>query len=127
MEFPIIIIMLALLQYSFFGFRTGFARKKYGVEAPKCSGNETWERLNRVHLNTLEQLIVFIPALLAFAYYVSPKWALLPGVAYLIARQAYSHLYLKNPKGRGFPPTFLVNVILVVGTLTGVVVALVKS
>ena len=126
MEYPMIIILLAMLQYLFFGFRTGFARVKYGVEAPKCTGNETWERLNRVHLNTLEQLIVFIPALLLFSYYISPKWALLPGVGFLIARQAYSYMYIKNPKGRGFPPTFFINVILVVGSLIGIIMSLIR-
>ncbi len=127
MEYSIIIILLALLQYLLFGLRTGVARKKFGIDAPRVSGNETWERYNRVHLNTLEQLIVFIPALLAFSYYVSPKWALLPGIAFLVARQTYSYLYIKNPKGRGFPPTFFINVILVVGSMIGIVMSLLKQ
>lgn len=127
MEYPVIIIMLALLQYLFFGLRTGISRGKYGVEAPKCTGNEIWERIFRVHQNTLEQLIVFIPGLLAFSYYVSPKWAILPGVAFLVARQAYSFLYVKNPKARGFPPTFLINVLLAVGSIIGVVVSMLRS
>jgi glutathione S-transferase len=126
MEYPIIIILLAMVQYLLFGLRTGVARTKFGVDAPRVSGHETWERYNRVHLNTLEQLIVFIPALLVFSYYVSPKWALLPGIAFLVARQTYSYLYIKNPKGRGFPPTFFVNVILVIGSLIGVIVSLFK-
>lgn len=127
MEYSIIIILLASVQYLLFGLRTGVARTKFGIDAPRVSGNETWERYNRVHLNTLEQLIVFIPALLAFSYYVSPKWALLPGIAFLIARQTYSYLYIKNPKGRGFPPTFFINVILVIGSLIGVVMSLLKQ
>ena len=127
MEYPIIIILLASVQYLLFGLRTGVTRRKFGVDAPRVSGNETWERYNRVHLNTLEQLIVFIPALLTFSYYVSPKWALLPGIAFLVARQTYSYLYIKNPKGRGFPPTFFINVILVIGSLIGVVMSLLKQ
>ncbi len=127
MEYPIIIILLASVQYLLFGLRTGVARTKFGIDAPRVSGNETWERYNRVHLNTLEQLIVFIPALLAFSYYVSPNWALLPGIAFLVARQAYSYLYIKNPKGRGFPPTFFINVILAVGSLIGVVISLMEQ
>lgn len=127
MEYPVIIILLALIQYLLFGLRTGVARTKFGIEAPRVSGHEIWERYNRVHLNTLEQLIVFIPALLAFSYYVSPKWALIPGIAFLIARQTYSHLYVKNPNGRGFPPTFFVNVILTIGSLIGVVVSLIQQ
>ena len=127
MEYSLIIVLLAILQYMAFGFRTGISRPKYGIEAPKVSGHETWERYNRVHLNTLEQLIAFIPALLMFSYYVSSKWALVPGVAYLIARQVYSYLYIKNPKGRSFPPTFLINVILVLGSLIGIIVNLCKQ
>ena len=126
MEYSIIIIMLALLQYLYFGLRTGISRPKYGVEPPKVSGNETWERINRVHLNTLEQLIAFIPGLLAFAYYVSPKWAILPGVGFLIARQFYSYMYIKDPKKRGFPPTFFINVVLALGSIIGVVMSLLK-
>ncbi len=126
MEYPIIIILLALLQYLFFGLRTGIARGKYNVPAPKCTGNDTWERMFRVHQNTLEQLIVFIPTLLLFSYYVSAKWALLPGVLYLIARQFYSMMYIKNPPKRGFPPTFFINVGLVIASLIGVVVSLLK-
>ncbi len=127
MEYTMIIIMLALIQYLLFGLRTGIARPKLGVEPPKMTGNETWERYSRVHLNTLEQIIVFIPGMLAFSYYVSPKWAILPGVAYLIARQIYSIRYIKDPKGRGFPPTFFINMILVVGSLIGIVMSLAKS
>lgn len=127
MEYPIIIILLASIQYLLFGLRTGVARGKFGIDAPRVSGNETWERYNRVHLNTLEQLIVFIPALLAFSYYLSPKWAIIPGVAFLIARQTYSYLYIKNPKGRGFPPTFFINGILLVGSLIGVVISMFKQ
>ena len=67
MEHAALIILLALAQYVFFAVRVGAARGKYGVEAPKISGNEAWERLYRVQMNTLEQLIVFIPALWIFS------------------------------------------------------------
>jgi glutathione S-transferase len=127
MEYPFIIILLAMVQYLLFGLRVGIARPKFGIEPPKVSGNETWERYNRVHLNTLEQLVVFVPAMLTFSYYVSSKWAVLPGVLYLIARQTYSYLYIKNPKGRGFPPTFFINMILVIGSLIGIIVSILKQ
>ena len=127
MEYPLLIILLAMLQYLAFSFRTGTSRPKYGVLPPKMTGNETWERISRVHQNTLEQIVVFIPALLLFSYYVSPRWALLPGVAYLVARQVYSHQYINNPPKRLFPPTFLVNVILVLGGIIGIIISLVKA
>ena len=127
MEYPLLIILLALLQYLAFSLRTGTSRPKYGVLPPKMTGNETWERISRVHQNTLEQIVVFIPALLLFSYYVSPKWALLPGICYLIARQIYSYRYIKSPATRMFPPTFFINVILVVGGIIGIIVSLAKA
>jgi glutathione S-transferase len=127
MEYPVIIILLALIQYLLFGLRTGISRGKYNVLPPKTTGHETWERMFRVHQNTLEQLIVFIPALLAFSYYISAQWSLVPGIGFLIARQVYSYKYIQNPPTRTFPPSFLINVIMVLATLVAVIVSLVKQ
>ncbi len=62
MAYVTIIAMLALVQYSFFSFKVGQARGKYDVEAPATSGHEIFDRVFRVHQNTLEQLITFISA-----------------------------------------------------------------
>ena len=48
----------------------GRARAKYGVLAPAMTGHPDFERANRVHMNTLENLIIFIPAVWIFATYV---------------------------------------------------------
>ena len=39
MEYTIIIILLALLQYIYFTGKTGFSRVKHGVNAPSITGN----------------------------------------------------------------------------------------
>lgn len=127
MEYSVIIILLALVQYLFFGLRAGVARPKYGVHPPKVSGHDTWERIYRVHQNTMEQLVTFIPALLAFTHYVSPRWAIVLGVLFLAARQYYSYMYIKDPPKRTFPPSFFINCILVLGSLIGIIVELVKA
>jgi glutathione S-transferase len=126
MEYTVIVIMVALVQYLFFGLRTGVARPKYNVMPPKTTGDETWERIYRVHQNTMEQLVTFIPAILGFTYYVSSTWAVVLGVCFIVARQYYSMMYIKHPPTRRFPPSFFVNVILVVGTLIGIILQLVK-
>jgi len=126
MDYVYLVILLALVQYLAFTFRTGSARGKYGVEAPKTQGNEIWERIFRVQQNTLEQLILFIPGMLAFAHYVSVRWALLPGVLFLVGRQLFSYLYVTDPKKRspGVALSFLANVVLVAGALIGVLLQL---
>jgi len=126
MEYTAAIILLSLVQYLFFTLRVGAARARYGVDAPHTSGNEIWERLFRVQQNTLEQLIVFIPAMALFGMYVSALWVLLPGVLFLVGRQLYAWEYVRNPKSRGpgMGLTLLANAALVIGALIGLVLKL---
>jgi len=117
MENATLIVLLALLQYVLFTMRVGMARGKYNVDAPACSGDEAFERLFRVQQNTMEQLIVFVPATYAFAYYLSSKWVLAAGLVFIIGRFLYSAEYVKEPKTRvpGMALTMLANVVLVLG------------
>ena len=121
MEHATLIVLLALLQYIWFTIRVGANRGKYHVDAPACEGDQAWERLFRVQQNTLEQLVVLIPATYAFAYYVSGLWVLLPGIAFIIGRFLYSAEYIKDPKtrGPGMSLTMAGNAVLVVGALVG--------
>ncbi len=121
MEYSILMILIALLQYIFFTGRVGFSRVKYKVDAPKTIGDETWERLFRVQQNTLEQLVVFIPGMIIFNMYVSPTWVLLPGILFVLGRQIYAHTYIKNPQSRalGMVLSFFSNFALVLGGLIG--------
>ena len=121
MEYTAIIILVALMQFTFFTIRTGLARITYGVKAPSTAGNETWGRLYRIQQNTMEQLIVFIPGMVIFAMYVSETWALLPGIVFIVGRGLYSFKYLKDPASRvtGMALTFLSTIGLAVAGLIG--------
>jgi hypothetical protein len=65
-----IVTVLALLQYFFFGYQVGAARIRYDVAAPATTGHPLFERNFRIHQNTLEQLIAFLPGLWLFGWYV---------------------------------------------------------
>jgi len=121
MEYATLIVLLALLQYVWFTLRVGITRGKYSIDAPACKGDETWERLFRVHQNTMEQLVMMIPASYAFAWYTSPVWVLVPGAMFIIGRFLYSAEYLKDPKSRapGMSLTLAANAILILGALFG--------
>jgi glutathione S-transferase len=126
MPYVQIVTALAVLQFVVFGFRVGAARERYGVKAPAIIGNETFERLFRIQMNTLEQLIVFLPGLYLFARYFSPYVAAALGVVYLLGRELYAFTYVRDPSKRsvGYGVTFLPIVILVLGGLIGAVRAL---
>ena len=109
MEAVVIVTVLALVQYMFFCVQVGGAREKSGVKAPSTTGNTEFECVNRVHQNTLEQLIVLIPALWMYAHYVNPLWGAGMGVVYIIGRFIYRAAYTKDPSSRtlGFALSFL--------------------
>ena len=112
-RFPVelltIVTLLALFEFVWLGTRVGMARGKFGVSAPATTGNEEFERHYRVHYNTLEQLVLFIPSLWAFGYYVGQFWAAGLGAIYLIGRVIYALAYVKDPASRG--PGMLLSVI----------------
>jgi glutathione S-transferase len=125
MEAVVIVTVLALMQYMFFGIQVGGAHQKYGIKAPTMSGDAEFDRVNRVHQNTLEQLIVLIPALWMFAHYVNPLWGAGMGVVYLIGRFIYRAEYLTDPSTRtlGFSLSFLPGAVMSVWVL---IVAILK-
>ena len=129
MPYVAIVTVVALLQFFWFGWQVGVARGKYNIAAPAVSGNEMFERVFRVHMNTLEQLVVFLPALWIFAGYISPLWAAVLGAIFIVGRALYARTYVKDPKSRspGFAMTALPMLALLLGILIWAVWALIKS
>lgn len=111
MELVFIVVILALIQNIAFGILVGRARGKYDIKAPATSGHEVFDRYYRVHANTQEQLIVFIPTILLYGHLANPTVAAGLGAVYLIARLLYLRSYVADPGSRtigflgGFIPT----------------------
>ena len=101
MNYVHIVALLALVQFIYFSMLVGQARGKYGIKAPAMTGNEHFERAVRVQMNTLEQLVCFLPALLIAAVYWSPNYVAATGVVYLVGRTLYQRAYVADPAKRG--------------------------
>ena len=121
MDIVYIVIALALLQFFIFGGFVARARVKSGVDAPAMTGDTVFERYNRVHYNTMEQLITFIPGMLLFGTYVNATAAAGLGLLFLIGRIVYFRAYIAEParRGPGFGLSVLPTVILLLGGLGG--------
>jgi glutathione S-transferase len=117
-----LITALALLQYFLFGILAGKARGQYGVKAPAMTGHEVFERYNRVHVNTLETLVVFVPALWLAAGFFPPYWVASIGAVYLIGRVIYLRAYVSNPATRtlGYTLSVVPVLVLIVMALFGI-------
>ena len=119
-----LVTAIALCMYIAFAFNVGKAREKFGVKAPATTGNEQFERFYRVQMNTLEQLAVFLPALGLFAINVRDGYAALLGSVWVVGRLIYARDYYADPakRGKGFMISFLSAIILLLGSVIGVLV-----
>ncbi|HTC15069.1 MAG TPA: MAPEG family protein [Steroidobacteraceae bacterium] len=121
-----LVVGLALLEFFLFGFAVARARGRYQVPAPATHGNEVFERYFRVQMNTLEQLVIFVPSILVFARYFGAYLAAALGVLFIIGRAIYFRGYVRAPEQRsiGFALSALPNVVLLLGAIIGAVRAL---
>jgi glutathione S-transferase len=127
MPFVAIVTVLALAQFFWLATQVARARARYGIAAPAVSGNEVFERHFRVQMNTLEQLVLFLPSLWIFANYISPLWAAALGVVFIIGRAIYATAYVRDPKSRslGFGLTAFPILAMMIGILAWAVRAIV--
>ncbi len=122
MQYVDLIAILALLQFFSFGALTGRARSLSGLEAPAMTGDEGFERMYRVQMNTLELLVLFLPALFLAAKYWPAVAVAGLGAIYLVGRHLYWRAYVSDPskRGLGFMLSMLPTLILLVMTLAGI-------
>ena len=101
----------------------GKARGKYKIAAPATTGHPEFERAFRVQMNTVENAVLFLPALWLFAAFVSGLWSAVLGAVWLAARVWYAIAYLQDAGKRGpaFGLSSLVFAILTFGAAWGVV------
>ena len=123
MNYVHIVALLAIVQFIVFSMLVGAARGKYKIAAPAMTGNEHFERAVRVQMNTLEQLVCFVPALLIAAVYWPPIYVAAAGVVYLVGRILYRQAYVNDPakRGLGFMLTLFPTILLVLAGLVGAV------
>jgi glutathione S-transferase len=120
-----LVAALALIEYTLFALNVGRMRGRYGVKAPATTGHELFERAYRVHQNTLEQLVVFLPSLYLFAAFVSAPIAAGLGLVFVVGRALYFRGYQADPekRGPGFGIGFIASNLLLLGGLVGALVA----
>jgi glutathione S-transferase len=90
-----LVALLALLQLFVFGALVGRARGKFGVKAPAIVGHEGFERAYRVQMNTIELMVLLVPALFLAAKHWAPMYAAIAGAVYLLGRVLYWQAYMR--------------------------------
>jgi glutathione S-transferase len=122
--FPALATMIALFVYYSQSIFVARARKKYDIHPPATLGNPDFERVFRVHYNTLEQLPVFLIPLWFYALLVSAYWAGWLGLLWSLGRMGYMYGYYKSAEKRhgfGSVLSYLANIVLIGGALFAIV------
>ena len=126
MHYVELVAILAVIQFIAFGALTGRARARAGLKAPAVTGDEGFERMYRVQMNTLEVMVVFLPVLFLAARYWSPVFVAATGAVYLVGRLLYWRAYVADParRGPGFALSMLPTLVLAIAALVGILRAI---
>jgi glutathione S-transferase len=125
--FTTLALIAALIVYFALGIVVGGARAKFGVPAPQASGHPEFDKRNRVHINTLEQVALLVPGVIVGAPVLGD--AITAGLVaiWCLGRIVYARAYYADPakRGPGFGLTFFPTMFLLIAGLWGGISALI--
>lgn len=114
--------LAVLLMYCWLIYNVGRARMKFGIAAPVTDGPPLFLNVLRVHANTVEQIVVFLPALWLCAWFAGDRVAAAGGAVWLIGRVMYAIAYYADAAKRG--PGFTISVLATFALIGGAAVGL---
>lgn len=120
-----LVTLLTLIVYFWMAMNVGKVRTKLNVPAPATTGPDEFMRTLRVHENTMEGLLLFLPALWLFALSSHDLWAAVIGIFYPIARIIYARGYYEaaGKRSLGFSIGIIATGLLLVGSLIELILA----
>ena len=123
MKYTALVTVAAVVLTFVLSLRVGRLRQKHGVEAPATTGHPEFERGNRVHQNTVEQLVLFLPLLWLALYVLGDAIAGLIGAVWVVGRVLYANAYARDAAARqpGVTITAVSTAALLLASLWGIV------
>ena len=94
---------------------TGVMRGRHRIQAPAITGHPMFERAYRVQMNTLEQVVMFLPAFALAVQFGRDDIACVLGGVWVLARIGYIVAYLRDPTSRG--AAFVIAMLALIGLL----------
>jgi glutathione S-transferase len=121
-----IVTLLAVALYFFLATRVAVARGRFSIKHPATIGHPDFERIFRVHINTLEWMPTFLVPLWLCAIYLSDIAAAVLGLVWIAGRAIYFVGYSEAVEKRlpGFFIQALACLLLFIGAAAGVVMLL---
>jgi glutathione S-transferase len=122
-HYTVAVTLLAVALYFFISTRVATARARFGVKLPATTGNPDFERIFRVHQNTLEWLPTFLVPLWLCALYLNDAAAAVLGLIWIGGRILYYLGYREAARKRlpGFYIQTVACLLLFSGAIAGLV------
>ena len=118
-----IVTLLVVAFYFFLATRVAVAHGKYDVKLPATTGNPDFERIFRIHMNTLEWMPTFLLPLWLCAIYYSDIAAAVLGLVWIGGRIVY-FVGCRKAVEKRLPGFFIQStacMLLIVGAVAGLV------
>ena len=116
------VTLLALIISVAFAIYVARTRSRTGIDAPRMTGAPELDRALRVQGNTVEQIVIFLPALWLAAIYFQGWAPPILGLIWCGGRIIYAFVYgTAKQRFPGFAPTNLSSLILIVMSAIGVI------
>jgi glutathione S-transferase len=125
-HYTALVTLLAVALYFFFATRVAAAHGTFNVKLPATVGHPDFERIFRIHMNTLEWMPTFLVPLWLCAVYLSDIGAAVLGLVWILGRVVYFAGYRQAVEKR-FPGFFMQSTacaLLFIGATAGVVMRL---
>ena len=118
-----IVSLLVIAMNVWFGLRVAGAHQKYNVKLPAMSGDPNFDRIYRVHANTIEWMPNLMIPLWICAYFLSDIGAAALGLVWIVGRVMYSIGYTQAVEKRvpGFGIQALACLLLLIGSIVGLI------
>jgi len=99
-QLPALVTLLAVALVFYMSARVSLARIRRGIDAPAMFGHSDLDRAFRIHQNTVENMVIFLPLLWLASILYSGVIAPGIGVIWLFGRVIYMFGYTVDPANR---------------------------
>jgi glutathione S-transferase len=125
-HYTALVTLLAIAFYFFLATRVAAAHGRFGIRLPAMTGDPDFERICRVHMNTLEWLPTFLIPLWLCALYFSDIAAAILGLVWILGRVLYFTGYSRAVQKRlpGFFVQSTACLLLFVAAVAGIVMSM---
>ena len=115
------VTLLAVIISLAFAIGVARTRRRTRIDAPAMGGHPDLDRALRIQGNTVEQLLIFLPALWLAALYFPGWWAPILGLVWCLGRIVYAFVYGNvGQRFPGFALTIFPTLILIVLAASGI-------